>query len=325
MYELNRFSMTSPSLKTIADAAGVSKTTASFVLNGKGDQHKINKATQERVLKIASELNYRPSFLSQVFNSGKTKTIGLVAPNLNHAFTHELVQLISEKLDPLEYRLLPAFSKGNEEEEKRIIDDFRERYTEAIIAIHPVNADNYMNASSNRTPAIVVGHKTHSELSTVLLDLNEGTKLLIQHHIQRHRKAIGFIDIENSSTPEVAEAYQSNYLERFGISAQYNYNATCFGDVVKALEQLQEKKVNAILFASPQLALQTMRHKMERKINLSNDIEISSVGWMPELELAQPKISGFKFDKAEIAEIVGQFITSNFVNLESKRVVPILC
>lgn len=317
--------MTSPSLKTIADAAGVSKTTASFVLNGKGDQHKINKATQERVLTIASKLNYRPSFLSQVFNSGKTKTIGLVAPHLNHSYIHELVQLIGEKLDPLGYRLLPAFSKGNEEEEKRIVDDFRKRYAEAIITIHPVNVDSFIDDSSKKIPVVAVDHKTHSELSTVLLDLKEGTNLLLQHHIRRHRKAIGFIDIENSSAPEIVETYTSNYVDRFGINAQYHYNATCFGDVVKALEQLQVKKVNALLFASPQLALRTMRHKIEEKITLPDDLEISCVGWMPELELAQPKITGLKFNQVEIAEIIIQCIFSNPIDMEPKRVVPTLC
>ena len=266
--------MTSPSLKTIADAAGVSKTTASFVLNGKGDQHKINKSTQERILKIASELNYRPSFLSQVFNSGKTKTIGLVAPHLSQSFIYELFQLISDKLDPLGYRVLPAFSKGSEEEEKRIVNDFKERHVEAILAIHPVNIDSFTDSSSNKTPTLVIGHKAYNEVSTVLMDLKEGTSLLLQHHIRRHRKAIGFIDIENSSTPEIAVTYQSNYVDRFGINAPYHYTATCFGDVVKAIGQLQEKKINALLFSSPQLALRTLRHNMEGKITLPNDIDI---------------------------------------------------
>lgn len=316
--------MTSPSLKTIADAAGVSKTTASFVLNGKGDQHKINKTTQERILKIASELNYRPSFLSQVFNSGKTKTIGLVAPHLNHSFIYELVQLISEKLGLIGYRILPAFSKGNEEEEKRIIDDFKERYVEAIIVIHPVNINSYTNSSSNKTPTLVISHKAYAGVSNVLLNLKEGTSLLLQHHIRRHRKAIGFIDIENSPTPEIAATYQTNYVERFGIKAPYHHTATCFGDVVRAIEQLQEKKVNALLFASPQLALRTLRHKIEGKITLPDDMDISCVGWMPELELAHPKVTGLKFDHAEIANVIRQFTTDQFTNLELKKIAPTL-
>ncbi|HKL71093.1 MAG TPA: LacI family DNA-binding transcriptional regulator, partial [Marinilabiliaceae bacterium] len=281
--------------------------------------------TQARVLKIASELNYRPSFLSQVFNSGKTKTIGLVAPHLNHAYIHELVQHISVKLDPLNFRLLPAFSKGSEEEERRIVADFRERHVEAIIAIHPVNAESFKDTSGKKVPTLFIDYKAHTEISTILLDLKEGTNLLLQHHIRRHRKAIGFITIENSSTPEVAVTYKTNYLDRFGINAQYHYNATCFGDVGRALEQLQEKKINALLFASPQLALRTMRHKIEGKITLSDDIEISCVGWMPELELAQPKITGLKFNQAEIAEIITQYIFSNSIDIELKRVVPSLC
>lgn len=47
-------------LKQIAAKAGVSVGTVSFVLNGKGDEFRISKETQERVKLIAKELNYIP-------------------------------------------------------------------------------------------------------------------------------------------------------------------------------------------------------------------------------------------------------------------------
>lgn len=315
--------MTSPSLKTIARAAGVSKTTASFVLNGKGDKHKINKQTQERILKIAEEQNYRPSFLSQVFSSGKTKTIGLVAPHLGNAFTLQLVQHISDKIDELGFRLLPAFSKGNAESELRIVDDFKERHVEAFIAIYPTYLNNF-TTGLDKKPTLFIDHKSYPEVYSAQMDLVEGVNLLLQHHIQRHRKAIGFIDVKDSATSEIAETYQKNYLDRFGINAQYSYSATCFGDVVRGLTALEEKKINALLFASPQLALRAMRLKREGKINLPDNIDVSCVGWMPELDLANPKITGLQFDQTEIVECVAQFIRSDFKILPNKKITPSL-
>ena len=48
-------------IKDIAREAGVSIATVSIVLNGKGQERKISKETQERIYTIASQLNYVPN------------------------------------------------------------------------------------------------------------------------------------------------------------------------------------------------------------------------------------------------------------------------
>ena len=45
-------------IKDIAKAAGVSIATVSIVLNGKGRERKISQETQQRIYKIAQDLNY---------------------------------------------------------------------------------------------------------------------------------------------------------------------------------------------------------------------------------------------------------------------------
>jgi len=45
----------------IARMAGVSRTTASMVLNGRAGQYRISAATQERVMTAARENNFQPS------------------------------------------------------------------------------------------------------------------------------------------------------------------------------------------------------------------------------------------------------------------------
>ena len=51
-------------MATIYDIANLCRTsiaTVSYVLNGRGDEHRISKATQEKVLSVAESLNYRPN------------------------------------------------------------------------------------------------------------------------------------------------------------------------------------------------------------------------------------------------------------------------
>lgn len=74
------------SLKDIAMAAGVSPALASFVLNGKGKEYRVNEETARRILKIASDLNYQPNLAAKSLRSGRTKTIGLVVSDISNPF-----------------------------------------------------------------------------------------------------------------------------------------------------------------------------------------------------------------------------------------------
>lgn len=63
---------------TIADvaaAAGVSRTTVSVALSGRG---RVDERTRERIKAVANTLNYRPSVRAQRLRTGTSRTIGLV-------------------------------------------------------------------------------------------------------------------------------------------------------------------------------------------------------------------------------------------------------
>ena len=54
----------------IARMAGVSRTTASMVLNGRAEQFRISAATQKRVLDTAQENSFQPSHSARALRSG---------------------------------------------------------------------------------------------------------------------------------------------------------------------------------------------------------------------------------------------------------------
>ncbi len=62
-------------IKNIAEAAGVSMTTVSLVINGRPG---VSPATRERVLKIMEELNYRPLRAARRLATRKTGNIGFI-------------------------------------------------------------------------------------------------------------------------------------------------------------------------------------------------------------------------------------------------------
>ena len=84
------------SLNDIALKLNVSKTLVSFVLNGRGDEKGISKATQKRVQVIARELNYKPNHFARGLRLGKTHTIGLIVADISNKFLSKV-----KTFDPL--------------------------------------------------------------------------------------------------------------------------------------------------------------------------------------------------------------------------------
>lgn len=68
-----------PTLKDVAQAAGVSTTTASVVLNDVRDGVRVPDATRHRVQQAAEDLGYRPNILARSLRTQTTRTIGFVS------------------------------------------------------------------------------------------------------------------------------------------------------------------------------------------------------------------------------------------------------
>lgn len=63
-------------ISDVAARAGVSRTTVSLVLNGRGDEHGIAGPTQQRVQEAATALRYRPNYHGRTFLRGRSDMFG---------------------------------------------------------------------------------------------------------------------------------------------------------------------------------------------------------------------------------------------------------
>src|ERR1700757_1491241 len=78
-------------VKDIAATAGVSVATVSNVFN---DKPNVGRATRQKVLRVAKQLDYRPNRAAQAMRTGRTRAIGLVLPDLTNPFFPELAQAV---------------------------------------------------------------------------------------------------------------------------------------------------------------------------------------------------------------------------------------
>lgn len=67
-----------PTIREVAKHAGVSRTTVSYVLNGRDSSMRIPEDTRQRILEAVRDLNYRPNALARALSQRRTDTIALV-------------------------------------------------------------------------------------------------------------------------------------------------------------------------------------------------------------------------------------------------------
>ncbi|MCA9437012.1 MAG: LacI family DNA-binding transcriptional regulator, partial [Candidatus Omnitrophica bacterium] len=90
-----------PTLREVAEHAGVSTATVSLVVNGKADGAGITQATQEVVHRSIRELQYTPNRMASAVVTGRSRMVGVVS-----AMSREL---FDTKFGP---RVLSGFARG---------------------------------------------------------------------------------------------------------------------------------------------------------------------------------------------------------------------
>ncbi len=92
--------------------AGVSKTTVSRVLNGKGE---LDLRTAERVRQVIAELGYVPSARAVGLARGRTRIVGMLVPSLTWPWMGEVLQGAVDVVESEGYGLLLfTFNRGEE-------------------------------------------------------------------------------------------------------------------------------------------------------------------------------------------------------------------
>lgn len=120
-------------LADVARRAGVSRTTASFVLSGRTDM-RISTAAQERVRTAAEELGYRPNLTARGLRAGVTGTIGVISDTI--ATTQFAGEVIHGALDTaLKHDLLLFLAEtgGDPAVEHRLVDEMLDRQVDAVL------------------------------------------------------------------------------------------------------------------------------------------------------------------------------------------------
>jgi LacI family transcriptional regulator len=172
-------------LLDVAKHAGVSRTTASFVLTGRRDM-RISVDAEQRVMRAARELNYRPNLMARGLRTSLTHTIGLISDTLaTEPFAGEVVR--GAVATALRHRrlLFIGETQGDPAVEEGLVQDMLDRGVDgflyaamftrqaklpAALRGHPHVLLNCMNRDRNATAVVPDERAAGRAAARVLVD-----------------------------------------------------------------------------------------------------------------------------------------------------------
>ncbi len=181
----------------VADLAGVSRTTVSFVLNNVPGV-KITEETRQRVLEAARQLDYYPTSAARILASGKTCRIGLVlCEQRDHliadAFLPSFLRGVSDLAHQEGYRVVFQ-STGDKTGEAAYVSLLREQHVDGLIVSGPRSNDHQLyRLHEEGYPLVLHGRLPDCALPFVDVDNVGGARKAVSHLIGLGHRRIGLI------------------------------------------------------------------------------------------------------------------------------------
>lgn len=180
------------SIKDIAEAAGVSHSTVSRALHGRG---RVRNSTRARILVLAEEMGYFPDASARSLVVGQTNTIGVVVTTIADPFIAQIVNGIEDAAHDNGYSVFLSSSKLDAQREMAVVCTFRQRRVDAVIVTSSRVGKLYGDDLAQFDVPIVLINSQHESqyLHAVASDDVQGIRLAAEHLVELGHQRIGFI------------------------------------------------------------------------------------------------------------------------------------
>lgn len=195
----------SVTIREVAKYAMVSTATVSRVIN---EDEKVVPATRDKVREAMDALGYKVNFVARSLKTSRTKTIGIMAPDLSGDFFMYIAESMDRELSVHGYSLVVSVSHDSAEEEGKRLRHLAERLVDGIVMIPATDKGAHFSFLKEfGIPLVFVDRRvTDLDADCVLTENEEGAFEATQALIADGYSRIGFI----GGKPEI-----STSLERF--------------------------------------------------------------------------------------------------------------
>jgi DNA-binding LacI/PurR family transcriptional regulator len=293
-------------IKDVAREANVSITTVSAVLRDAPNPI-IGEVTRQRVLQVASALNYRHNIYASNLASGKTRLIGLSIFDLSTRVALLKMEAIDRAIYERGYRTLIRNASRREENEARFVDECLGSKAEGVIVIQP---SRYMSPETLapilrvQTPVVTLEPLREDGVDCATVDRTWGGYIATRHLLELGHTRVGLLHLPYDPLTSYGSARVQGYrkaLREHGLPEDESLLVVCspgYESGYQAMQELLSRRAGAtgVFCSNDEVAIGAMRAIREAGMTVPedmsvvgfDDIEVAAFTSVPLTTVAQP-------------------------------------
>ncbi|MFI0366385.1 LacI family DNA-binding transcriptional regulator [Actinomadura sp. 1N219] len=202
-----------PTIRNVAERAGVSKSLVSLVM--RGSPH-VSERRRQAVLQAARELGYRPNAVARSLVEGRTRLIGAIVADLHNPFFAEFLDGLQESLHGAGLRMLVGSGRWDPLFEAEAVEAFLEMRVDGLVLLSVVPESLKEAAAS--VPVVVVGERDVVGVDIVVDDDELGASLAVDHLVELGHRRIAHIEGARSTTARYRRDGYEKAMHRHGLA-----------------------------------------------------------------------------------------------------------
>lgn len=305
-----------PTSADVAARAGVSRTTVSFVLNGRADA-KIPEVTRRRVLQAAEELGYFPNAPARQLAGGRSHVIALVLRQsaeqvASDAFLVETLRGLAAtaRAEGLRVMVEPLALDGPESSYASLL---RAQQADGLVVSGPRTDDpSLLELVRDGFPVVLQGSLPDVPVASVDVDNVAGARQAVNHLLALGHRRIACITnapFVYTAARERVEGYRLA-LAAAGIAAddalveEGGFDAPSGHRAMTAL--LARTNFEAAFVASDVVALGAIGALRERRRRVPDDVSVIGFDDVPLAAFFDPPLTTVRLPAFELGQAAGQ-------------------
>lgn len=256
-----------PSLKAVAQLAGVGYATASRALSGRGY---VAAETRSKVRAAAKQLGYTPNLLAKALREDRTNLVGVILPNLINEFYSEATEAIQRELVRAGYQML-VLAADTPERQDAAVRSLQLNKVAGIIQVPVAGAQ-----ATRAVPLVQLNRdELGPEIPAVLCDDTAGyTQLTEQLSTTYHRIAAILGDPALSTTAAREKGIIAANPQVVLSHGRYDA-ASGSEQCARLLDNPEYKDVDLLMVGSPRLMAGVLTELQRRGLRVPQDIAVA--------------------------------------------------
>jgi LacI family transcriptional regulator len=295
-------------LKDVAEAAGVHLSTVSRALNPR-TEHLLTPAVVAEIRKISQKLDYRPNAAAHSLRTNRTRTIGIVVPDITNPVFPPIIRGIEDALAKRGYLAILANTDGHLAQEAEIADLLRARGVDGLILASVEREDAAVSRlAAEGLPIVTVNRRVDDDsVSSVVNDEDAGIL-----DVLRHLASLGHRQIANVAGPQAMstgiERYQAFEHHRRALKLDGDPGLVVFatgfneeeGDAKTETLLARRKDFTALVAANDRLAIGAIAALRRHGLDCPRDISVTGYNDMPLVDRLSPALTTVRIQQYEV-------------------------